>query len=114
MIKFSAAILEWMGSYRWRLHEPMTAELAGETVTVPEGFVTNMASIPRIFWNILPPTGKYAKAAILHDWLYTDRKKPRAECDRILLDGMKSLDVEAWKRYLMYGAVRLFGKSHYK
>lgn len=113
MIKFGRAILEWQGSYHWRLYAPMECQLGSETVTVPEGFETNLASIPRIFWNILPPTGKYAKAAILHDWLYTGGKKPREVCDGILLDGMKSLDVEKWKCTLMYYSVRLFGKSHY-
>jgi hypothetical protein len=113
MIKFGPAILEWCGSYKWRVHEPMAYEIEGVAYAVPAGFSTNMASIPRIFWNILPPTGKYAKAAILHDWLYTVGKLPRKECDQILLDGMKSLTVESWKRHLMYYSVRLFGKSHY-
>lgn len=113
MIKFGKAILEWQGSYKWRVDEPMVCELEDEIITVPKDFETNLASIPRIFWNILPPAGKYAKAAILHDWLYTDGKKTRRECDEILLDGMRSLDVEKWKCELMYYSVRWFGSRHY-
>ncbi|WP_250530524.1 DUF1353 domain-containing protein, partial [Caballeronia sp. ATUFL_F1_KS4A] len=30
------------------------------TVIVPTGFVTDLASIPRIFWSVLPPDGDYA------------------------------------------------------
>jgi hypothetical protein len=37
---------------------------------VPAGFVTDFASVPRPLWSIFPPTGKYAPAAVLHDWLY--------------------------------------------
>lgn len=113
MIKFGLAILEWEGSYFWRVAHPMVAVVESETLVVPVDFRTNLASIPRIFWNILPPTGKYAKAAILHDWLYTGGKKPRKECDLILREGMKALDVETWKRHLIYYAVRWFGAGHY-
>lgn len=38
-------------------------------IVVPKGFKTDLASIPRIFWAILPKNGKYQKAAILHDYL---------------------------------------------
>ncbi|EAQ5166578.1 DUF1353 domain-containing protein [Salmonella enterica subsp. diarizonae] len=27
--------------------------------------ITDLASVPRIFWTLLPPDGKYAKAAWL-------------------------------------------------
>jgi len=113
MIKFGQAILEWQGSYQWRIYKPMPYEIDGVAASVPAGFETNLASIPRIFWNILPPTGKYAKAAILHDWLYTGGKLPREQCDVVLREGMKALGVETWKRHVMYYSVRLFGKSHY-
>ena len=31
---------------------------------VPAGFETDFASIPRIFWRLLPPVGRYGKAAL--------------------------------------------------
>ena len=40
------------------------------SVTAPKGFVTDLASIPRVFWSALRPDGLYAYAAILHDYLY--------------------------------------------
>jgi hypothetical protein len=43
----------------------------GKTIVhVPAGFITDFASIPQIFWNIIPPTGFYGKAAVIHDFLY--------------------------------------------
>ena len=42
-------------------------------VQVPKGFVTDGASIPRIFWVYLPRHGKYTKAAVVHDFLYNKR-----------------------------------------
>src|SRR5262245_11770367 len=44
----------------------------GETthvIVVPAGFVTDFASTPRAIWSVLPPTGRYQMAAIVHDFL---------------------------------------------
>src|SRR4051812_5700781 len=41
------------------------------TIRVPAKFVTDLASIPQILWNILPPIGAYDAAAVVHDYLYT-------------------------------------------
>ncbi|EBE6564301.1 DUF1353 domain-containing protein, partial [Salmonella enterica] len=69
--------------------------------------------IPRIFWTILPPDGKYAKAAIIHDWMYDNALRTKKEADLIFLDGMTVLGVPKWKRIIMYYAVRLFGRGSY-
>lgn len=39
-------------------------------IRVPKGFITDFASVPRILHSVLPKTGKYGKAAVLHDYLY--------------------------------------------
>jgi hypothetical protein len=36
---------------------------------IPSDFPTDLASVPRIFWALLPPSGVYEKAAVVHDWL---------------------------------------------
>lgn len=35
---------------------------------IPDGFKTDLASVPRIFWALLPPDGTYERAAVLHDF----------------------------------------------
>lgn len=47
-----------------------SADKSEPIIRVPAGFVTDFASIPRAFWVVLPPTGKYGKAAVVHDYLY--------------------------------------------
>lgn len=42
---------------------------AFKMVNVPEGFVTDLASVPRAFWEIMRPEGRYAYAAVVHDYL---------------------------------------------
>lgn len=80
----------------------------GVTV-VPAGFVTDMASVPRGFWNLCPPTGPYAKAAVYHDYLYQLGSVSRADADREFVDGMRALGVCWITRMAMWAALRLFG-----
>jgi hypothetical protein len=41
-----------------------------DIVSAPPGFLTDFASVPKIFWKILPPNGRYGKAAVIHDYCY--------------------------------------------
>ncbi|EDU8189745.1 DUF1353 domain-containing protein [Salmonella enterica subsp. diarizonae] len=110
------AILEMLGHYLWRVHESFTFYLSddnSDVIEVPAGFITDLATIPRIFWILLPPDGKYAKAAIIHDYLYDNALRTKWEADRIFLDGMTVLGVPRWKRTIMYWAVRLFERGRY-
>ena len=87
------------------------------TIVVPEGFVTDFASTPRLLYPIFPPIGIYNKAAMVHDFLYS-KECPiaikRAQADLFFLQAMVVLKVPKWKRELMYFAVKLFGKSHFR
>ncbi len=110
------AILEMLGHYNWRVYEPFAFYLSddeSDVIEVPAGFITDLATVPRIFWTLLPPDGKYAKAAIIHDYLYDNALRTKKEADLIFLDGMKVLGVPKWKRIVMYQAVRLFGRGMY-
>ena len=84
-----------------------------KAIKIPAGFVTDFASVPRVFWNILPPWGKYGKAAVVHDFCYRTGCVSRKKCDWIFLEGMRVLGVPKWKRLIMWAAVRLFGWSAY-
>ena len=98
----------------------------GEEILVPDGFTTDFASVPRLFWIILPPDGRYTQAAVLHDYLYSvageipghihDDGKiihnivyKRKDCDKIFIKAMRVLGVGWCKRVAMHRAVRAFG-----
>ncbi|EBD4871246.1 DUF1353 domain-containing protein [Salmonella enterica subsp. enterica serovar Poona] len=111
------AILEMLGHYNWRVYEPFEFSLSddnSDVISVPAGFITDLASVPRIFWTLLPPDGKYANAAIIHDYLYDNALRTKKEADLIFLDGMTVLGVPRWKRTIMYLAVRWFGRGMYE
>jgi hypothetical protein len=78
-------------------------------IVVPAGFVTDLASIPQVLWNILPPIGKYDKAAVVHDFLYQRNGVTRLTADDVLLEGMNVCNVPGWKKYSIYSGVRVGG-----
>ncbi len=95
----------------WVLIDPIPTRIgvSTEIITVPKGFVTDLASIPRIFWSAFPKTGPYMSAAMLHDYLYWDQRCSRAEADRIFDIEMKSYGVNDTSRKLIFAAVSEFG-----
>ena len=82
-----------------------------QAVTVPKGFVTDFASIPRIFWSVLRPDGEYAYAAVVHDYLYWIQTRSRDEADHIFKMAMEDFEISALTVGAMYRAVRVGGGS---
>ena len=106
-------VVEHLEGIRWIIRESFEYHVGSypsdEVIVVPEGFDTDFASIPRIFWGILPPAGLYGKSAVVHDFTYRNALYSRKRCDEIFLEGMEVLSVEPWKCFVIYWAVRLFG-----
>jgi len=82
---------------------------AGEMIVIPAGYVTDFATIPRFLWWLLPPTGRYEYAALVHDRLYGMHNRQRLECDRLFLAAMKASGVVFWQRWAIYWGVRAGG-----
>lgn len=82
-----------------------------QAVTVPPGFVTDFASIPRIFWSVLRPDGEYAYAAVVHDYLYWTQTRSREEADHIFKMAMEDFEIGVSKADVIYNAVRLGGQE---
>lgn len=78
--------------------------------TVPSGFVTDFASIPRVFWSLLPPDGTYTYAAIIHDYLYWSQAGTRADADLVLKYAMEEFNVNAAAVAAIYSGVRVGGQ----
>ena len=100
-------------------------------ITVAQGFVTDLASVPRICWTFVAPWD-VARAAIIHDLLYKRIRQYRAECSKglknsedpkVISDAKKASDdvfhmamkdaepsVARWKIAAAYYSVRMFGR----
>lgn len=88
-------------------------------ITVPKGFLTDGATVPRFLWAIFPPWGVYGQAAVMHDYLCTTLsltrngvnpilKLKQDEVDLLFEKAMKVLGTPWWKRKIMYWAVHLY------
>jgi hypothetical protein len=78
-------------------------------VMVPEGFCTDLTSVPRLFWSFFPKTGRYAYAAIAHDYLYWTQTTTREQADSILKTAMEDSRVGTATVYTIYSMVRAGG-----
>lgn len=99
-------------------------------VTVTPPFRTDLASVPRFAWLLIPRDDKnIVEPAVFHDWLYAHcglvklpSKAPytftpiltRQQCDRLLSDAMKLAGAPWWKRHVVYLAVRLGGRKPWR
>lgn len=80
-----------------------------KSVRVPVGFVTDFASIPQVFWTMLPPDGLYTYPAIIHDYLYWEQFLSRDQSDLVLKLAMEDFKVNAAAREAIYAGVRAGG-----
>lgn len=91
-------------------------ELAEDYLDVPAGFVTDGASIPRFLWRVLghPFEAQTIGPAVRHDHAYQTGSLTREAADERFYSDLKAAGVGAFKAWLFYRGVRLFGASHYK
>lgn len=85
----------------------------GYVITVPKGFLTDLASVPLGLRLFFPKDGEYTPAAVVHDYLYSKINNTginRELADKIFNFIMKELNVVDYKRKAMYKAVRVFGE----
>ncbi|MDX1438872.1 MAG: DUF1353 domain-containing protein [Rubricoccaceae bacterium] len=108
-----AYLVDFAHGRYWMLWQPLTYRIkdSGLSITVPAGFVTDLVSTPRAVWTIIPPTGRYQRAAIIHDWLYWMQPCTRAQSDRIMVLAMEELGVGATTRRLIYESLERFGED---
>jgi len=129
---------------KWRLEKPLTFHAAAlldseiaklkeckvdikitssGKITVPLGYVTDLASVPRACWAFIAPFD-VARPAVIHDIMYerinarrgeisaSDLEACRKIADCVFLQAMGETEplVASWKKYAAYYAVRLFGR----
>jgi len=98
--------------FRWRLTESFGFVHSRGWIEVPDGFETDFASVPRIFWNILPLTdAQYDKAAVIHDYAVRNRRRlglRLVDCHRIFYEAMRCSGVPRYRASIMLGAVLCF------
>ena len=109
MLKYSDVILQPLKDHKFKVVKPFTYKCA----TVTDGFTTDGASVPRVFWSIFPPNRTdYLPCAVVHDFL-CDKGEYR-KADNCFLSCLKHLGVGKFTTYTMYYAVRLYHLIKYR
>lgn len=95
------------------LKEPVKFELqpTGFSITVPEGFVTDLSSTPEAFRKALPSSGRRLAAFIIHDYMYWNQSCLREEADRMLDIALMAAKTDAQTRRVIYTGARAYGKE---
>lgn len=107
-MKYSDVSVTPLLGNKYKLLKPLTYK----DVTVPAGYRTNGADIPRIFWFLLPPNkSDYLPAVIVHDYIcdLEDYVKADKYFDEILRD----LNVNKTDRKRLVVSVKLYHKIKY-
>ena len=94
----------------------------GRLFRIPVGATSDGASTPQPIWNLIPPFGKYWKAAVLHDAAYRnillvwDGSAWQTAClpfeasNELIYEAMQSLGVDQLEAVAIYEAVALAGR----
>lgn len=104
-------LLEKIGTRRIRLVKE--TEIFG--VIIPKGNISDGASVPRPFWCLLSPFAEGLRAAIIHDYRYTDPPEgmTKKDADIEFYHNLKYDGVNVVRRFFVYLAVRVFGKGSF-
>jgi hypothetical protein len=81
-----------------------------EEVTVPAGFVCDLASVPHWLASIAPSWNQTAGAGIIHDFAYRRGIFSRREADAVFYEALRAQPATGrFRAWCMWSAVRAFG-----
>ena len=102
----------------WVIDHPLEyyCLILDKKIVIPEGFETDLASVPRVpfiymFWG-----SKAHREAVLHDYLYRIDAIPKvtfSKANDIFLEAMEARGKPVYVRYPMYWGVKFGGKISY-
>ena len=91
------------------------SESLDKVFTIPKGFVTDFATIPKLLQWLFPSGGEYKWECVLHDVFYdvTSVDITREEADNVFKGAMEASGIGWWKVWCLYNAVRVFGEGYF-
>ncbi len=92
-------------------------------LAVPQGLITDLTSVPRLFRFLIGRVGPWLEAAIIHDYLYIawqdvsgrgPNEQDRRFADNIMRAAMQAAKVGPLRIWAIFAALRLFGGPGYR
>ena len=93
----------------WQLLECYTIE----GVSIPRGFESDGATVPRFLWWFVPPTGRHLPAVLVHDYLYQHAIGTKDAADKTFYRALRQCGIGLVKSLLMYWGVKIGGRGEY-
>jgi len=112
--------LKFIKGKKWQVYEPIKHKLHdGTTIIIPVDFKTDLSSVPKFLWGIMPPFGNFLLAALVHDYLYVgDKSRGRKFADKEMVIISKKLNNKTifnrLDNQIRYIGVRVFGWYYWK
>jgi hypothetical protein len=102
--------------YDYLTCDTLKVSIDGVIYYVPKNFKTNLASIPRVLWSLIPPQfTSFVAPAILHDFLYNcPGNLNRRYADEVLYSALRAEGVSPLTAVKFYLAVRWFGAINFQ
>ena len=111
--KAPASEQKWWRPTLWVLNDTYVITfLDGEQLVIPANFPFS-ASVPRIFWPLIGPTGTIFIAGLVHDWLYNFNpfKWTRKLCDYVFWEIAERVKHRKYAHWVAHLGVRIGGKK---
>jgi hypothetical protein len=106
---------------RYQLVNEVTVQLSSNIIlTIPAGYEWDLASVPRVFWSLIPPDSDAELAFLIHDFLYENKIGSRKFADKemllwsIVTNGTNNWSARNADNYIRYWAVRIGGSKYWK
>lgn len=101
------------GRGTWQLTSDLVyqSDVAGQTFSIPAGFITDYASVPRVPIAYFLVGDTCHKAAVLHDWLYTVHITTKEIADAVLKEAAIASGVPEWRAELVWEGVAVGGRA---
>ncbi len=104
-------IVRRVDATRWELVAPLSYQGRTDHWTIPSGTVTDFGSVPWFVQWLIPRTGVWTLATVLHDWLLTDGIPAglvtSRQTDGVFRRVLREEGVDPVRRRLMWAAVRI-------
>lgn len=95
----------------WELVAPLSYQGRVDHWTIPSGYLTDFGTIPWFAQWLIPRTGVWTLATVLHDWCITDGIPAglitSRQTDGVFRRVLREEGVDPVRRWLMFAAVRV-------
>lgn len=107
--------IEPITNYDYNICQSLEVRVDDKLITIPKGFITDLASIPKPLWPVLAPQyAGFVYPAILHDFFYRcPDNVTREYADDVFYYALKAEGISTYTAYKLWLGVRTFGGSHF-